>query len=286
MRLKRLVPLLGALLLAFLQAACGRDPVERLRENPEVLAVVGRYYVTRGDFEAVVKQNQAVRTQDALVRSRLLDQLVRDLLVLNDSAGPASAGLQPLGEYADPAARAIKVDDVLQQRIYGKVSVSEEEVRQYYREHPALYRKGPGVLLREMQIPDEKRAREAHHQVMKGRPFIEVARQYGTPPDQGARYFQYDELPEYLQPILSKMGPGAVTEPIAASSEFYQIIIVVKRCGEYVTPLSEAREEIWLQLSDQKGEELLEQYIEQLRRRFRVTVFWNKLPFTYGKEKP
>jgi parvulin-like peptidyl-prolyl isomerase len=282
MRLWRLIPVVGA----FILAACGRDPVERLRENPEVLAVVGRYFVSRGDFEAVVKQNQAARTQDALVRSRLLDQLVRDLLVLNDSVEPPSGALQPLGEYADPAARAIKVDDVLQQRIYGKVSVSEEAVRRYYREHPALYRKGPGVLLREMQIPDEKRAREAYRQIMKGRPFIEVARQYGTPLDQGARYFQNDELPEYLQPVLSKMGPGAVTEPIAASSEFYQIIIVVKRYEEYVTPLNEAREEIRLQLSDQKGEEMLAQYLEQLRGRYRVTVFWTKLPFTYGKEKP
>lgn len=284
MRFRSLALLLAAPLLL---VGCGRDPIGRLKENPDVLGVVGRYYVTLGDFDAVVKQNQAVPTQNAAVRSRLLDQLEKDLLVLNDAAGePESAGFQSLGPYADPVARATKLGDLLQQRIYSRVSVTDGEVEQYYRQHLSDYCKGPGVLLREMQIPDEKRAREAYQLLMTGKPFIEVARQFGNTPDQGARYFQYDELPEYLQPVLSKMGPGAVTKPISASSEFYQILIVVKRFDEYVIPLSEAREEIQLQISDQKGEKLLEEYLQELHGRFRVVVFWNRLPFAYSKETP
>jgi hypothetical protein len=280
---------LGPFLLAgmLLLAACGRDPIGRLKKSPDVLGAVGRYYLTRADFTAVVKQNQAVPTQNAAVQSRLLDQLVRDLLVLNDAAAdPVSQDFQPLAQYADPVARATKLSDVLQQRIYSRVSVSDAEVRQYYDQHLSDYRRGPGVLLREMQIPGEKSAREAYRLLMAGKPFIDVARQFGSSQEQGARYFQYDELPEYLQPVLSKMGPGAVTKPIPASSEFFQILIVVKRYDAYVIPLGEAREEIELQLSDQKGETLLEEYLQELRGRFRVVVFWNRLPFTYSKETP
>jgi parvulin-like peptidyl-prolyl isomerase len=142
------------------------------------------------------------------------------------------------------------------------------------------------VLLREMQISDAHKAFEAYQKLRKGQPFADVAREYAGSPSVQARYFQYDELPEYLQPVLAKTRAGSVTRPIEATPELYQLIIVVQKADRYVLPLSSVEDEIRLQLVDEKGGQRLAQYLAGLRERFPVTVFWAKLPFAYREEAP
>lgn len=276
--------LAAALLLL---ASCGRDPVERLESTPDVLAVVGRFYITRADLEAQLRMSRAEQLRDEAVQSRVLDLLVRDLLVLNAAAQDTEPP-EPvsLGVLTDPKARTAKVEEVLQEQVYGKVEVSAEEVERYYREHLKEYSRGPGVLLREMQTADAHKAFEAYQKLRRGQPFADVARQYADSPGVEARYFQYDELPEYLQPVVAKTRAGSVTRPIEATPELYQLILVIQKADRYVLPLSLVQDEIRLQLVDERGGQQLAQYLKGLRERFPVTVFWAKLPFAYREEAP
>lgn len=269
----------------FVLACCGTDPLKRLESTPGVLAVVGRYYATSEDLEAQLRLSRAEQVQDDALRSRVWDLLVQDLLVLNASAeDPEPPEPMSLGVYADPQKRTARVGEVLQAQVYDKVRVTDAEVEQYYRGHVQDYRRGPGVLLREMQIGDAHKAFEAYQKLRRGQPFADVAREYAGSPEVRARYFQYDELPEYLQPVVAKTRAGSVTPPVEATPELYQILIVVEKADEYVLPLKAVQDEVRLQLSDDKGRQLLETYLKGLGERYRVTVFWAKLPFTYREE--
>jgi hypothetical protein len=280
--------LLFALSAIFLVSACHRDPIQRLKAEPGVLAVVGRYYIQEKTFEAALGQNQVADTTNADIMSRIWDHLVNDVLILNDSVGsPVPVSPEPLERFADYGVLEDAASAALQQKVYSKVEVSRKEVERYYRDHLKEFRKGRGVLLREILLPGLKQAKEAEKLLQRGHSFIAVARLYSLSPEKGGeQYFEYQELPDYLRREVRIAKAGVPTRPIQVSAEFYQILLVVKSYERYTLPLQDVAPHIRLTISDAKGDQLLGAYMAGLRRRFKITVFWSKLPFSYRKETP
>jgi hypothetical protein len=282
--------LLTGLLLGLSLAgiSCGRDPVARLERDPEVLAVVGRYAVTRSDLARALAYNQAEASEDPWVKSRVWDDLLDQVLVLNDMApavGPAPP--ERLGTLSDPKTREEVVDSVLQERVYAKVEVDPDEVEAYYRGHADEFSRGPGVLVREMLLSGPTQADDAERLLRRGHSFVDVARLYSLSPRRGApQYFLYEELPDYLRPLLEKTVPGTATPPIRVTDSAYQILFVEGRFKSYTEPLEDAAPEIRLRLTDETGQKLKADYLAGLRTRFRTAVFSSKLPFGYQKESP
>lgn len=269
-------------------AACKGAGREALRKDPDVLALVGRFRIHRSDFSAAVRYRQVEEGSDPGLLSRIFDGLLEEVLVLNDAGNGASlARPEPLGPYADPARREAFVATVLQQKVYSKVRVTDEEVAAHYREHLSEYERGPGILFREILLSGEAQAREARALLLRGHSFEDVARLYSLSPERGAaQYFTYEELPDYLREVLRRAPPGVPTEPVRASADTLQIFLVERRFLHYTPPLEEVAPQIRLTLSDAAGERLYAEYLEGLRRRFPPEVFWGKLPFAYRKETP
>ncbi|MGC8762788.1 MAG: peptidylprolyl isomerase [Acidobacteriota bacterium] len=286
MRERILRGVLPLLLLAV--AACREARLEALRRDPAVLALVGRFRVQRPDLEAASRYRQAGEGNDPGLMSRIFDGLLEEVLVLNDAvAGPPPALPEPLGPYADPARREAAVAAVLQQKVYSKVRIRDEEVAAYYRDHLREFERGPGILFREILLSGEAQAREARALLRGGHSFEDVARLYSLSPERGApQYFTYEELPDYLREFLRRAPPGVPTEPLRASADTLQIFLVERRLLHYTLPLEEVAPQIRLSLSDAEGERLYNEYVGTLRRRFPPEVFWDKLPFAYRKETP
>ncbi len=285
--MKRGWPAGAALLAAAVTVAC-TDPVRRLARDPDTLAVVGRYLVTREDFGRAVAYSRGGAGAGDLLQSRLWDALEEEVLVLNDVAAPP-APPEPvgLGPYADPRLRSDAVRQALEERIYSKVSVDDAEVERYYRDHWSDYEKGAGVLLRALLLNGAAQADEARRLLVTRHSFLDVARLYSAAPDRGLpQYFETGELPEFLRPVVAGLRPGTPSEPIEVSAGTYQILLVEKRLERYVLPLEEVAPLIRLRLADAAQERLQAQYTAALRERFPVTLYAAKLPFRYQKEKP
>jgi hypothetical protein len=278
----------GALAALLLSAACHRDALSRLERDPSVLAVVGRYLVTREDLASALAYSQTANAQDDAVKSRVLDSLISSLLALNDAAvDEAPAAPIPLGALSDPKVREELVASILQERVYSQVTVSKQEIQRYYRDHASDYLRGPGVLLRQMLLPGLPQARDAERLLSERHSFVDVARLYSLSPDRGAtQYFEYSEIPDYLRSAAAQARIGVPTRPIPVTADTWQILLVEKRFERYDLPLEEVEPEIRLRLTDEMGDRLYREYLAGLRERFPVVVFWAKLPFAYVKETP
>jgi hypothetical protein len=273
-------------LLVGVVAACAKDPLSRYRKAPGVLALVGRYIVTRKDFDRTLDFNQAGDTRDDLIQSRIWDGMVDDILVLNVIAPlPAPKQPVPLGEFSDPVRRQEAVSQVLEERVYAKTRIYPKEVADYYQSHLKSYERGKGVLLRQMLLTGVKQVNEAGSLLARGHSFLDVARLYSSSPDRGqTQYFEDTELPDYLRSTIRRLRAGGVSKPIEVSSDSYQIVMLVKRCNSYTLPLSDVAPLIRLKLADREGGRRLSQYLAGLRKEYRVVVFLSKLPFAYRKE--
>ncbi|MEW5765164.1 MAG: peptidylprolyl isomerase [Acidobacteriota bacterium] len=286
--MKRLPILLAALLALLTFSACRRDPKAGLREDPSVLALAGRFRIEVRDLEKALAGRQGEPSANALLASRVLDGLVEEALILTDALpGPPPRVPQPLWDFGSIEQREAAVSMALRQRVYGKVSVTPGDVAAYYAAHAHEFKKGPGVLLREILLPGEAQVREAKALLARGHSFVDVARLYSLSPERGAtQYFEFQELPDYLRTPLAQARPGVPTGPIQASSEYFQIFLVEKRYDSYTPTLDELAPQIRLTLADERGDRLYREYLADLRRRFPPEVFWAKLPFAYEKETP
>lgn len=286
--MKRIPILLAPALVLLAFAACRKDPRSALGKDPAVLALAGRFRVEVRDLDGALARRQSAASENALLASRVLDGLVEEALILTDAVqGPLPRVPQPLWDFAPPEQREAAVSMALRQRVYGKVNVTPGEVAAYYAAHAGEFEKGRGVLLREILLPGEAQVREARALLARGHSFVDVARLYSLSPERGAlQYFEFEELPDYLQGPLAQAKPGVPTGPIQASSEYFQIFLVERRYDSYTPTLDELAPQIRLTLADERGDRLYREYLADLRRRFPPEVFWAKLPFAYEKETP
>jgi len=278
---------LGAMLLGA-ALACGSDPLRELERDRGTLAVVGRYAIGLQDLQQALAYGLPGGTGGDAVQSRLWDALVEEVLILNDVAPlPAPGTPVGLGALANPSHRADAVRQVLEEKVYSRVTVSDAEVDHYYAQNRAEFERGRGVLVRQMLLAGSAQAGEARRLLAGGHSFLDVARLYSGAPDRGTpQYFEEGELPEFLRPLVDRLRPGVPSEPVEVAPGSFQILQVERRLDRYLLPLDEVAPLIRLKLTDAAQERLAGQYLASLHERYPVTVFTPKLPFRYEKESP
>ena len=179
--------------------------------------------------------------------------------------------------------RQMLVSRVQQVEVAGKISVAEEEVRQFYEANRESFTTQPQLTLREIliavpatekgvNVAQDDAAREKAEAIRKrleaGEPFAELA---SSSSDSGSKanggligpIARTDLSPELLKEI-DPLKVGQLT-PVLRTSRGYQIIKLESRTEQKIKTLDEARAEIADRLAASKQRGHMLQYLQQLR---------------------
>jgi parvulin-like peptidyl-prolyl isomerase len=168
---------------------------------------------------------------------------------------------------------------VLQHEVYGRVTITNDEIRKYYDEHQKDFDKPAGVHLREITVitenrgPEEansqkKKIEEALAAVKKGEDFATVASKYSesqTASEGGDfGFFTKGELSPSLEEVVSKLDKGQVTDVLPVVGAFMIIKLDAKHDGG-ILPFELAQKQIqdvlWRKALDPK----IKDYLTKLR---------------------
>jgi peptidyl-prolyl cis-trans isomerase SurA len=137
--------------------------------------------------------------------------------------------------------RQFMISQVQREEVGSKLTITEEEARQYYASHPQEFTTQANVTLREILIeapaatqgaaPQEDEGRvkatAVRARILAGEDFAKVATEVSTAPSKSAGGLigpiNVSELSEALQNLLKTMKPGQVTAPIRVAKG-YQIL--------------------------------------------------------------
>jgi parvulin-like peptidyl-prolyl isomerase len=269
------------LISIFLFCGCSNKPDKK----KDTIAIVGSFVITKDDLMNEIKHlNEDLKDDEIL--SELFNSLIERALILNKFLDrKEKERYLTLKEFGDLDKINETAQIVLEREVYSKINISSQEVENYYKEHIQNFTKGEGFLVRQMTIQGEKLKEEASKLIGQGYSFEEVAILYSISPDKGKlQYFEKSELPEYLLPILNNLKKGEVSKPIEISEDTYQIIRLESREKNYVLPIDMVRQIIRLELSDEKGEKLKEEFINSLKKQYNIKLFPQNLWFNYVKE--
>jgi parvulin-like peptidyl-prolyl isomerase len=170
-------------------------------------------------------------------------------------------------------------DSVLQREVYGRVVLTNEDIRKYYDSHQKDFDRPAGIHLREITVitenrgPEEiaaqrKKIDEALAAVKKGDDFATVAAKYSESKTAGDGgdfgFFTKGELSPSLEEIVGKLDKGQVTDVLTVQGAFMIMKLDDKHNGG-ILPFELAQKEIQNLLWQQSLPPKIKDYLTKLR---------------------
>ncbi len=179
--------------------------------------------------------------------------------------------------------RNMLITRVQQAEVMGKISVSDENLRQYYDENKSSFTSPPQLTLRELlvEVPSsekgvnvalddaaKEKAEAIHKRLAAGEPFAQLAAELS---DSGSKAnggligpINRADLSPELQKEIASLKPGELT-PVLRTTRGYHIVQLESAVDANVKPFDDAREEIADKLAGGKRQAEMVKYVEKLR---------------------
>jgi parvulin-like peptidyl-prolyl isomerase len=257
------------------------------------------------DFAAQALQNQAEQDQ---LRSRLFDEFVRRQLIVREAlkqnivptedeirkaieeqhkrTGGEGAG-QNQNTLEGGERRAELLNDLLTLKYYEStvlkdVSVTPQEIENYYDQNRAQYQKQNGFYVREIRVPDEAEARRIRQMALaKPDDFNVLAKEHSKAPtaiNGGLMYYEMQQLPPVLEQAITPLRPSEISNVIK-SNYGYHIFKLEKRAEPQT--LEQVKEDIKRELLRTKNQSLIEQFNQRALAAAKLKIYHDRLGFNY-----
>jgi len=281
--------------------------------DAQVVATVGGEPIPMKAFERYLADNSGESEDDeaeqaSAIRSRLLDQMIEEQLLLRQAKGlgvtvsdaevddylgqigvsegeAEVTGGEGKEAFRDKVRQGLILQKVKDRAVLSKVEVTPGEVEDYMKKQPEAARVPRSVVLRQILIDDKSQADRLAAQLAKEPSRFEaLARENSVAPDKGqARAYTEEQLPVELRDALFRLEPGQ-SSPVLENSGRYLIFQLVRKMEAMDADVSEVKHRLQLELFRKKGEQALDRYIADLKKETEIHVNRAILPFEYSGE--
>jgi parvulin-like peptidyl-prolyl isomerase len=180
-----------------------------------------------------------------------------------------------LEAWKERVRRQLLVEKVLNQDINVLITVTPDEIRQYYDEHREEWSRGDQVRVRHILLSSKKQAEDVLKRIRNGEDFAVLAGQYSTAPEssQGGDlgYVQRGTLPESLEGPIFSLAHDRVS-PVIKTPYGYHIFKVIEKRQAGRQTMDDWIEEIRERIKNQKLETAYGPWLTELRSRYKITV--------------
>ena len=281
--------------------------------DAQVVATVGGESIPMKAFERYLADNSGESEDDeaeqaSAIRSRLLDQMIEEQLLLRQAKGlgvtvsdaevddylgqigvsegeAEVTGGEGKEAFRDKVRQGLILQKVKDRAVLSKVEVTPGEVEDYLKKQPEAARVPRSVVLRQILIDDKSQADRLAAQLAKEPSRFEaLARENSVAPDKGqARAYTEEQLPVELRDALFRLEPGQAS-PVLENSGRYLLFQLVRKMEPMDADVSEVKHRLQLELFRKKGEQALDRYIADLKKETEIHVNRAILPFEYSGE--
>jgi parvulin-like peptidyl-prolyl isomerase len=275
------------------------------------VATLGGEAVPYKSFQRYLSDNAGEEDgaeQDDAIKSRLLDQFLEEQLLLRAAAdlkisiseeeidsylkeiGVTEGGAEATAPEVKEGFRVKVRQGLILQKlkdvaVLSKIQVTPGEVEDYIKKQPELARQSRTVVLRHILVDDRALA-DRLRQSLAADPsrFEALARENSVAPDRGqARTYSEDDLPVELRQPLFALEAGQIS-PVLENAQRYFIFKLERKVEPKEVDRDELRRRIRLRLFQEKGDQVLESYLTDLKAKTEIHINRAVLPFQYSGE--
>ncbi|VAX17225.1 Foldase protein PrsA precursor [hydrothermal vent metagenome] len=284
-------------------------------ESPDLnstIAEVGARKVTLGDLEHEVKRYKTLfkitddqgRDQGEALRkailTRLIDNLVLEVeadrlaITVSDSDletevasllgkyDTARLGLilteneMSYDEWEKSLIERIRTRKLTVKEIDSNITVSEEEIKEYFQEHASEFLWPMRVRALQIMVGDEAKAEKIRKRLVNKADFATIAKETSQSPDAASGgdlgYFSRGQMPPEFEEAVFNLKEGEISEVIKSIYGFH-IFKVIKKKKLRPMKYNEAHERIRTLIFEKKREEVFVNWTKKLKKRVKIKVY-------------
>jgi len=197
--------------------------------------------------------------------------------------------------------RQMVIEQVQRQEVGSKLTITEEEARQYYARHPEDFTEPAAVTLREIfvEVPStegnvnvardeegQKKIADARARVLKGDDFAKVAAEMSDSPSKAnggiIGPFAHSDMSPQLQQMVDKMKPGEITQAIR-TPRGYQIFKLESVKVQALQPFESVRDLISEKVASSRTQIEMRKFLSRLRTQ--AIIEWKNQELKKAYEK-
>lgn len=182
-----------------------------------------------------------------------------------------------LESWREALKESLIMEKLLDQAVYASVSVTDDEVIEYYAANRDQFDRPAQVRARQIVVANEAEGKKVLGLLRQGQPFAEVAAQYSLSPDaqEGGDlgFFARGEMPPEFDEIVFDL-PTNLLSDLVKSEYGYHIFIVEEKRKAARLSRQEATAEIRSILEGRKKEEVYLGWLQDMRARAVIAVDW------------
>jgi parvulin-like peptidyl-prolyl isomerase len=199
--------------------------------------------------------------------------------------------------------RQMLIEQVQRQEVGSKLSITEEEARQYYAKHPEEFTDSASVTLREIFIDvptdagggvnvakdDEvkKQIEDIRARALKAEDFAKLAAEVSTSPSKAngglIGPFSHADMSPQLLALVEKMKPGDITQPIR-TPKGYQLFKLETMKAQAVQPFESVRDLIGERVAGVRTQIEMRKFLGRLRAQAIIEWKNDELKKAYEKQ--
>ena len=254
------------------------------KSNPQIVPLYNSYLdqgiEQRIGYEILVMK--AKENKDYSVSAEDVDAQIVSMKSAYKSDEEFNSALEGAGFTLDEFKASLEKDLYYEQIVDSykvKAAPSDEEVKAYYDQNIANYTQGPGAEISHILVDSEELANEVLDKYNAGTSFEELAAQYGTDGTKttggSLGYIPYDTQ-SYDQDFMAGakvLGEGEVSKPVKTQFGWHLIKVDNIKKEDYVTPFDEVKEQIKMQLTEQKLNELVTADLDQWKKDIKILTY-------------
>jgi parvulin-like peptidyl-prolyl isomerase len=184
--------------------------------------------------------------------------------------------------------RNLSIKHLLNEKVFKRIDVTEEEVRNYYDHNTEKFREPGTIRLKQIFIkapPDPEnpkwqqardRAIEIYNQAIEGEDFVHLVRKHSEDPvsataEGDLEPIQKDTSNGMMDTVIFTMKPGTITKPIPTRQGF-QIFKIIEISQPSIKKFEDVEKRITALLRRKQAREMTYQLISDLREKANIEI--------------
>lgn len=277
----RKIGVFGVILVLAL-VGCTKDKVvsaagDSTVNDPHVVATVGDMKIMDTDIEAIMSQiPEEVRAQyDSAEGKRAFVSSLTEVKVMAMEARKKGIDKDPDMKFKLDFMSEQVLARGLAESAVKDITITDEEITQYYNENKDKLTEGPKAKLRHILVDKEDAAKAVHAQLLKGDDFSKIAQEKSKCPSSknGGDLGWVSKgmtVPEFENAAFA-LKKGEMSG-VVKTSFGYHVIICDEIEDAKTKDLAEAKDSIRQQIREERSKDVVEKLMEQARKDFPVSL--------------
>jgi len=260
------------------------------KESSTILATIDSEKITMEEFtkeldKIPMNMKMLVATQSG--KKNYLDRLIVKKLLLREAKKEKIENEKEFQDRLTDIKDQLLLESLLKKKITADLKATDEDLKKYYNTHREQFRRPKEINTRHILLKNEEDAKQMLEKLQKGEDFIELAKAYSIDPNAkttGGELGYYPKgslVPEYEEAAFKLAKVGQISGIVKTKFGFHIIKLEGVRGAAYV-PFDEVKDFIRQNMAQAKQAEVVEKYIENLKKSANITINEESLK---GEEK-